>query len=192
MARHGWHVAEEFMEPSPRWRCARCSEIATRAIEEGGGETPSAPPEHFISVLVVDDEEQVGRATRRILRDFQVVPARSGQEALEILASLRFDVVVSDVSMPGLSGPQLYEQVCQRWPHLARRFVFVSGNPFNAQLELTTVADRAGQEVPPLFDKLTCRHTLPLAVLDAVNRNAERSGTYPITRESPLLARVAG
>jgi two-component system KDP operon response regulator KdpE len=57
-------------------------------------------------VLVVDDEPQIRRVLRSTLtaRGYEVHEARTGEDALESIRENRFDLVLLDVSMPGLSG----------------------------------------------------------------------------------------
>jgi CheY-like chemotaxis protein len=54
--------------------------------------------------------------------------ATDSRVALTALAAGRWDVVLSDLRMPHLSGPQLYHQVESRRPDLARRFAFLTGD----------------------------------------------------------------
>jgi two-component system response regulator MprA len=63
-------------------------------------------------ILVVDDEPAVQQALARAftLERYEVEVARNGVEALEALAGERFDAVVLDVTMPGVSGLE----VCRR------------------------------------------------------------------------------
>jgi two-component system, OmpR family, response regulator MprA len=63
-------------------------------------------------ILVVDDEPAVQQALSRafVLERYEVEVARNGTEALEALAGARFDAVVLDVTMPGVSGIE----VCRR------------------------------------------------------------------------------
>ena len=63
-------------------------------------------------ILVVDDEPAVQQALSRAfaLERYEVQVARDGGEALEALAAARFDAVVLDVTMPGVSGLE----VCRR------------------------------------------------------------------------------
>jgi signal transduction histidine kinase len=60
-------------------------------------------------ILVVDDSPTQLEATRSLLdgRGYDVTTARSGDEALEIVRAGRFDLVLSDVVMPGISGYEL-------------------------------------------------------------------------------------
>jgi len=57
-----------------------------------------------------------------------VITAGSGREALERMASERYDVIVSDIRMPDLDGRALYREIERRWPEQARRVVFVTGD----------------------------------------------------------------
>src|SRR5512140_3129479 len=64
-------------------------------------------------VLVVDDDEYIGQFVSRTLRTagYVVETATSAREALETLESgAAFDVVVTDVRMPAMSGPRLIER----------------------------------------------------------------------------------
>ncbi len=63
-------------------------------------------------ILVVDDEPAVQQALSRAfaLERYEVEVARDGGEALEALAVARFDTIVLDVAMPGVSGLE----VCRR------------------------------------------------------------------------------
>ncbi len=79
-------------------------------------------------VLVVDDDRLVRNALKRILdRYHEVVVASSGERARELLAESKFDVVLCDLIMPGMTGMRLYADVCARTPELAERFVFLTG-----------------------------------------------------------------
>lgn len=77
-----------------------------------------------MKVLFVDDEPRVLEAIQRMLFDgaghWEVTTASSGQEALEILGYARFDVIVTDMRMPGMDGSALLTQVHERWPAMTR------------------------------------------------------------------------
>jgi PAS domain S-box-containing protein len=79
-------------------------------------------------VLVVDDESAVRQVVARGLnhRGFTVVQAPDGPEAIRILEALDGDVaaLVLDVSMPQMTGPELFERVRARW---RRPALFMSG-----------------------------------------------------------------
>ena len=75
-------------------------------------------------VLFVDDEPRVLEAIERTLFqldvDWEVSFAESGQAALLELEQARFDVIVSDMRMPGMDGATLLTQVCEKHPYVAR------------------------------------------------------------------------
>jgi DNA-binding NtrC family response regulator len=73
-----------------------------------------------IHVLLVDDEEEFLRATAPALsrRGYTVATARSGEEALALLAQRPFDAVVLDVKMPGMGGEELFHRLQKERPEL--------------------------------------------------------------------------
>jgi two-component system cell cycle sensor histidine kinase/response regulator CckA len=78
------------------------------------------------TVLVVEDEPAVRRAVQRNLErlGYCVLAAQDGEEALRIAASQRrIDLLVSDVVMPGIDGPELASQLRARWSDLPVLFV---------------------------------------------------------------------
>ncbi|HEY9077294.1 MAG TPA: response regulator [Anaerolineaceae bacterium] len=76
------------------------------------------------SILFVDDDLEMILSTRRLLyalhRDWQVVFSNSGADALARLSEKNFDVIISDIRMPGISGIELLDQVRKRFPHMVR------------------------------------------------------------------------
>ncbi len=82
-------------------------------------------------VLVVDDDVEIGISLRRVLRDHDVTAVASAQEALDRLeAGARYNLILSDVMMPGMSGVELYEAITRKFPELTSRIVFISGGAF--------------------------------------------------------------
>jgi len=61
------------------------------------------------SILVVDDEFDSRRALEILLEfhGFEVTPAANGEEALHILRSRKFDIILTDWMMPVMSGQEL-------------------------------------------------------------------------------------
>jgi two-component system NtrC family sensor kinase len=87
------------------------------------------PDERKPRVLLVDDQPAVARGLARALgHDVDAVIVASGAEALDVLKSgARFDLVLSDVMMPGMSGSELFELTRALDPSMVRRFVFLTG-----------------------------------------------------------------
>jgi PAS domain S-box-containing protein len=90
-----------------------------------------------LAVLVVDDEPEVAELLYDILcRDGHHVDiANSGQGALARLRRRRYDVVLSDVRMPGLDGPSLYLRLKREFPTLAGRIAFVTGDTLSPDIK---------------------------------------------------------
>ena len=88
------------------------------------------------SILVVDDEADVRETLTEILTSasHRVVSVASGREALQRLDSDRYDVIFTDVRMPDLDGRALYREIEQRWPAMADRVVFVTGDTLTVGL----------------------------------------------------------
>lgn len=88
-------------------------------------------------VLFVDDEPLVLLGLKNLLRvhcrSWEGVFVESAAAALQELERRSFDVVVSDLRMPGLDGAQLLTRVSERWPLAGR--VVLSGYGEGAMLE---------------------------------------------------------
>lgn len=83
-------------------------------------------------VLIVDDEPAVLELLGGILErlGYEVCPASSGREALEIFRSGPApDLVVSDVVMPGMRGPELIETLRRDSPGIAAMLISAYGAP---------------------------------------------------------------
>jgi DNA-binding NtrC family response regulator len=69
------------------------------------------------AILIVDDKENMRALLRDILiAQHQVALAADGDEALSQLELREFDIVLTDVRMPGLDGFQLVQLIKKRWP----------------------------------------------------------------------------
>jgi two-component system, cell cycle sensor histidine kinase and response regulator CckA len=74
-----------------------------------------------ISALIVDDEELVRKFVERVLREFgcQTAQAPDGPEAIAVAATLeRFDILVTDVMMPQMTGDELARRLRQSDPKI--------------------------------------------------------------------------
>ncbi len=95
---------------------------------------PAREPGRRPRILVVDDEPLVGRAVRRSLLDVAEVEVEESSRAAlaRIERGERFDLVLCDVMMPELSGPELHAAIERLDPALAHRVVFMTGGAFSA------------------------------------------------------------
>jgi PAS domain S-box-containing protein len=104
------------------------------------------------TILVVEDEDAVRDLLMVVLRraGYELVAARDPQEAIELVSRRQgeIDVLVSDVVMPGLSGPELARQLRERIPTIG--IVLLSG--YTAEtLDLAGLLSQGAQFVPKPF-----------------------------------------
>lgn len=72
-------------------------------------------------ILCVDDEPNILRSLNWLLRkDFDVLTAPSGHEALDLVRQHDFDVIISDQRMPGMTGVEFLREVCKISPRPMR------------------------------------------------------------------------
>ncbi|MBI3031424.1 MAG: response regulator, partial [Candidatus Rokubacteria bacterium] len=95
---------------------------------------PAAPSAKAVPdglrVLVVDDEDGLREMMAEALagQGARVETAPSGREALEVLTRFAADVLVLDVRMPEVSGPDVWTRISRTNSALARRTVFCTGD----------------------------------------------------------------
>jgi two-component system chemotaxis response regulator CheY len=95
---------------------------------DGRSTTPSGHP-RTLRVLVVDDDEGYRKLLGRMLSPLEVVNASNGAAALELLATQgEFEVILTKLELPEVSGVELFEMVKRKWPQLVSRVVFVSAH----------------------------------------------------------------
>ncbi len=118
---------------------------AEPAAAEVAGPAPSRA-----RILVIDDEQFVGRSIERILGgDHEVVFESRGDDALARLANgERFDLILCDLMMPDTSGMEVFQQLQRRWPAQADKLAFLTGGAFTSQARafLSTISK-------PVLDK---------------------------------------
>lgn len=119
---------------------SQVGEGATFLLDLPAGRTPAppqvttgTPPADFAGLrrlLVVEDEDVFRQLLQEALSEHgaEVVTAADGAAALAAMAAGSFDAVISDLRMPGMNGMEFHAQVKRRWPAMARRFVFITGD----------------------------------------------------------------
>jgi PAS domain S-box-containing protein len=97
-------------------------------VEAPVGERPPDAPARRL--LIVDDEPGIVDVLKRALdeKGFQTESACNGAEALSRLASNEYDLIISDICMPEMSGEKLHAAIRERYPHLQDRIIFITGD----------------------------------------------------------------
>ena len=85
-------------------------------------------------VLVIDDEAAVGRTIQRLLGEqYEVVVLTAGREAIDLLVGKKaeFDLILCDLTMPDITGMDVYTHSVQARADIGQRFVFMTGGTFS-------------------------------------------------------------
>jgi PAS domain S-box-containing protein len=107
-------------------------------------------------VLIIDDEQGVVDSLRRVLaRHHETDAFCDPREALKVLEEGRvFDLIFCDLTMPYLTGEELFEKVKAKAPLMASRFVFVSGGATTPEAA-TFLASIPNRKLEKPFDTAT-------------------------------------
>ena len=131
------------------------------AAPEGVAKAPSSTPpplggsEARLSVLVADDEMPILSLMEHFLEGHDVRCARSGREAIVLLGTKHFDLVFCDVTMPDLTGLDVYEHLQRTQPELADKVVFVTAGVLSERArELLKTVPNAVLEKPFTHDEV--------------------------------------
>ncbi len=88
-------------------------------------------------ILIVDDEPILLKALKRSLdRDHEVTCVEGGEIALGLVISspTKFDAIVCDLRMAGMSGQDLYAEIVKAAPEAAPSMIFMSGETWSPQV----------------------------------------------------------
>jgi len=79
---------------------------------------------------VVDDEEVVSQYLNSVLTKMGHIEelATDGEEALELVKSTSYNLILSDIKMPGMDGKEFYRRVREIAPSLTGRLIFITGD----------------------------------------------------------------
>jgi len=124
-----------------------------------GAQAPAAAPAAAggaLRVLIVDDEPSVVDVLYQALGDegYQIDSASSGSAALAKILKNRFDLIISDLKMPGMHGAELYARVREADPRMAEAILFTTGDIVSPETQL--FLQRSGNpclEKPFLLDE---------------------------------------
>lgn len=131
-------------------------------------------PNHPATILLVDDESAVRDISARVLRrgGYNVLTAESGPQAIRVMESHlgTVDLLLTDVVMPEMTGPDLALVLHARHPEL--RVIFCSGYVGDA-----TVRDYSGRQTAYFLDK-------PFSVVQ-ITAMVERVLSTPVPSSAP-------
>ena len=141
-------------------------------------------------VLVVDDDPVVGKSFDRVLSEkgYVVITASNGQEALDKLGAESFDVVYTDIKMPGMDGLEVAERVKAKRPWVPVVIVTGYGTTANeARAEAAGVSAFLHKPLSPeMIEGSAERALLEAALAEAPRKEAEAAAAPVAKRESRL------
>src|SRR4029453_3765252 len=133
-------------------------------------------------ILVVDDEpdsrDLLGYSLR--LAGHHVDSVANGRQALELFADQSYDVILSGLRMPDMTGEDLYRRIEHGWSHLARRVAFVSASSPSDVFQ----AQHGGRLIPLLTKPYTDERLLRLVEGIVARDIQQRSGFSRSVSES--------
>ena len=109
--------------------------------------------------MIVEDEEIVIDLIKGVLEGENIVidSARNGEEALEKIASSRYELIVCDIKMPRMSGIAFYNEVKALNPGLAKKVIFITGDPSSETIDFLNETGNEFITKPFKVDKFRAR-----------------------------------
>ncbi|MFC1744459.1 sigma-54-dependent transcriptional regulator [Candidatus Riflebacteria bacterium] len=150
------------------------------------------------NILITDDEESVGFALKVLLEPVakNVRVTSSGLEALEILKTQNFDILLTDINMPKMSGLELLEVVRKNFPNILVILLTAYGSE---KIAVDAMKNGAYDYIPKPFDNdvlmLSVERALEKALLARkVNQLekviSERFSFHSILGKSPAMQKI--
>ena len=142
------------------------------------------------TVLFVDDERRVLTSMRAMFRrDYEVLLANSGPEALDLLRDHEVDVIVSDQRMPGMTGVEVLKAVKSLAPNAMR--ILLTGYADLKAIEASINEGEVFRYLTKPCPSEQLKEAIGLAVDAALGDAPEVEAPRPVRAASEPLARVA-
>jgi two-component system, NtrC family, sensor kinase len=170
-----WLPWEEALEPNAVSPCVEITEgIAARRV------------------LIVDDEESVRELFGAVLEQdpLTVDMAATGEEGLERALQYPYDLIITDLKMPGLGGSSFYDQLSERLNERTPRFIFMTGDILSIETQQLLERTKSQCILKP-FDihqaRAAIHRSLGETALEAT-LEATREAALEATREATMTA----
>ena len=147
-------------------------------------------------ILVVDDDPVIGRSFERVLgaRGYAVITAGNGEEALRKIAAEEYDLIYTDIKMPGMGGIEVAERVKANQPWVPVVIITGYGTEENeARAEAAGVNAFLNKPLSPEMIIGTTEMTLaatPAEVGRAIEKAIEAPGAAPAERRGSRVRNV--
>ncbi|MGB5746915.1 MAG: response regulator [Desulfobacterales bacterium] len=89
----------------------------------------------FTRILVIDDTDEIRYMVSKMLSlmRYEVLSANSGEKGLNLLMKNRFDLVITDLDMPGMDGYSLASHIKENFPNTS--VILMTGNENNEPID---------------------------------------------------------
>lgn len=127
LRKHQCNLLQGFAFAKPMPFADLLAFLNTQTTRDDGQRGRPDPEEHLPTLLLLDDEENILRALKRLLRrdGYRILTTSSVKEAFKLLAENEIQVIVSDQRMPEMSGTDFFSQVKTIHPDTVR--IILSG-----------------------------------------------------------------
>jgi YesN/AraC family two-component response regulator len=98
------------------------------------------------NILIVDDEQVMREFLSDVLEDFEIEKASDGDEAIQILNDREFDLIITDMKMPRVSGEEVVKYAREKHPKT--KIIVISGYS-----SLSSVSNTLGYGVSAFLSK---------------------------------------
>jgi CheY-like chemotaxis protein len=146
-------------------------------------------------VLVVDDDPVVGKSFHRVLsqdKGYVVITAHNAAEALERMREQEYDLVVTDIKMPGMDGVELAEQVKAKRPWTPVVIVTGYGSTANEQrAQAAGVSAFVRKPLSPEMIEETAEHALHVPAAVQVMSDIHTSATVAAVEPEHRIRNIA-
>ncbi len=104
---------------------------STKIARNKYNNTPQQNMPSRLTALVVDDEKDVAETLCDMLQNIGIAATyvNSAEHTLELLSlGKTYNIIFSDLKMPGISGLELFDMINTKWPKSAQSFIFITGD----------------------------------------------------------------
>lgn len=101
-----------------------------------------------LRILIIDDDKAITRLLTRCLRNHRLTVAHGGEEGITKFRESRYDVILCDLMMPGVGGPEFFAHAIEARPEARARIGFMTAGTFTDEAEAFL-----RKEQPPVLGK---------------------------------------
>jgi PAS domain S-box-containing protein len=149
---HGGHIAIETTDGGGATFVITMPTIAQTdvSLDEEEEKTSATAAIGNKRILIVDDELELAQTLVDLLEPdgHEIDMAENGKIALEKMTQKPYDAIISDLRMPVMDGPTMFEEMLKSLPEMAKKTIFVTGDTLSTHIQTFL-----SHHIVPLIDK---------------------------------------